>query len=485
MMLLMAFLDLVQKMREQSKHTCILRPHHSWLTDMVVLVLPLTWSASSTMKSWTPVTMKIVMIAWKRMTWMVMVMKQWRQLRSRRRLSWTLILGVTLHLILVTVRYVNTCRAQSLNFYLAREQVSLLKFPNHLGIEPKNFQLKDFQPPTTDHHSSAAPSTTFSAHEVARNTIRWRYSPNDPTTLQSNARFLYWSDGSTTLQLASNPTVQYLLPAKPLAPIQRNPTKPHSTGTNRVQIANGTSTYNASLDSHTYLTDPHEHASFLRITNHITTSITVQSTTDIDDEATARLQESLAAAVRGNKTAPDGGVGMININEDPELAKKKAEVAERDKLRAQRRRQNQEERERDRANRVLGRSGLRAGGIGAGGLTIGGLEDDDGMAATRPRATKPTRKPRRRNSEYSDDEEDYRNRGRTKEDEYDEDDGFLVGSDEEPEVVQDESEEEEALDDDGDGAAAEKPRKGRKKGGTEGDGGRSKKRRVVEDEDEE
>ena len=255
---------------------------------------------------------------------------------------------------------------------------------------------------------------------------------------------------------------QYELQSKPLAPLKR-------------------SAYEARLDSHTYLASVHQETSFAQITNHVTTSLSVQVTTDQNDDALVRLQESMAAAVKGNKNAPDGGVAIISISEDPEQAKKRAELAEREKIRAQRRRKNQEERERDRANRVLGRSGLRTG-IG-GSLTVGGLEDDEGMGTSKPR-TKPARKPRRRNSEYSDDESDFRNRGRTREDEYDEDDGFLVGSDEEPEVVADDSEEEEEM-------GEEYPRKEARTKTAESkddqrDGGASrvKRRRVVDEDDD-
>ena len=264
-------------------------------------------------------------------------------------------------------------------------------------------------------------------------TVRWRRSPNDPNVLQSTARILRWEDGSFTLQLASQPLVQHELPAKLLAPPQVNPPKPTPTSIKRAHGA-GPVPYNPDLDTHTYLAFPHEAASTIRITNKITTSLQVQSTDDkdVEDDALIRLKESLAAANKSSK----GTETMLQITEDPELAKKKAELAEKEKLRAQKRRQNQEEKERDRANRHLGRVGLRTTGAG---LTVGGLEDDDGPV--RPRA-KPARKPRRRNSEYSEDEEDYRNRGKTKEDEYDEDDGFLVGSDEEPEVVEDDDEDE-------------------------------------------
>ena len=301
---------------------------------------------------------------------------------------------------------------------------------------------------------------------------------------------LQWSDGSFTLQLASNPREQFELTTKPLAPPQSNPLRPGSISVNRGQAANGAPSYDSRLDSHTYLAAPHESAGLIRITNQITASLGVQTSSDQDDDALTRLQESLAAATKGNKTAPDGGLAIISISEDPELAKKKAEVAEKEKVRAQRRRQVQEERERDRANRVLGRPGLRMGGL-SGGLTVGGLEHDDGIAATRARPSKPKRKPRRRNSEYSDEEEEFRGRGRTREDEYDEDDGFLVGSDEEPEIVADESEEEVEMDDDIEDEE-EAPKKGSstktdipKEAGDGGTtGGRVKKRRVVEEEEE-
>ena len=340
-------------------------------------------------------------------------------------------------------------------------QTYLLKMPNHLSIEPKRFSVHNFQPPTTDHHSKGPPSTTFNPAQTSKTTLRWRRSPNEPKKLQSNARVIRWSDGSLTLQLASNPLEQYELQPKPLAPPKG-------------------SAYEPRLDSHTYLASVHQETSFAQITNHVTTSLTVQATTDQNDDAVVRLQESMAAAVKGNKSAPDGGVPIINISEDPEQAKKRAELAEREKIRAQRRRKNQEDRERDRANRVLGRSGLRTG---MGGLTVGGLEDDDGTVTPKPRA-KPARKPRRRNSEYSDDESDFR-KGHTREDEYDENDGFLVGSDEEPEVVADDSEEEEEMDDEPVKKDSKSKKSESKSDKGESGASRVKKRRVVDEDDDE
>ena len=307
-------------------------------------------------------------------------------------------------------------------------------------------------------------------------TIRWRRSPRDPSILQSTGRILRWEDGSFTLQLASQPLVQHELTAKLLAPPQVNPHLPTPTSIKRPQNAKPIP-YNPDLDTHTYLAFPHESAAIVRVTNKITTSLQVQSTDDknVEDDALIRLKESLAAATKANK----GPETMIQITEDPELAKKKAELAEKEKMRAQKRRQNQEEKERDRANRHLGRAGLRTTGAG---LTVGGLEDDEGPV--RPRA-KPARKPRRRNSEYSEDEEDYRNRGKTKEDEYDQDDGFLVGSDEEPEVVEDDEDEDMEMEEEEESRAKGKAvAKEPAPPASEEAAVRSKRKTIIEDDDD-
>lgn len=283
------------------------------------------------------------------------------------------------------------------------------------------------------------------------------------------------------MQLGSNPREQFELSAKTLAQPQVNPIVPTPTS---VDASKGASTaYNARLDSHTYLAAPHEHAGLMRHTHHITTSLAVQST-EQDDDALVRLQQGLAAAARGNKATVDGGLEVISINEDPENAKRRAELAEKEKSKMQRRYQIQQDRENTRANNVFKRSGLRT----VGGLTVGGLEDDDELLGSKARKPKPkARKPRRRNSEYSDDE-DFRGRGRTKEDEYDQDDGFLVGSDEEPEVGE-ESEEEAEMDAEGDDDEEIVPEKAKKTVSTEdgAGGGRQKRRRVImeEDDDEE
>ena len=251
--------------------------------------------------------------------------------------------------------------------------------------------------------------------------------------------------------------------------------------------------YDPLMDSHTYLAAPHEHATLIRHTNQITTSMTINSEEQQDD-AVQRLQESMDALKKGTKKNADGGLEVISITEDPELAKKRAELAEKEKNAAQRKLQAQQEKAEGRANNVLRRSGLRNG---LSGLTVGGLEDEDGMGATKGRLPKPkAKRARHRNSEYSDEEEEL-GRGRTREDEYDEDDGFLVRSDEDVEEDADEDEEdEEDIDMDAEGeddeevVGKEKEKEKEKEKPKEAEvppptsGARSKKRVIDDDEDE-
>ena len=338
------------------------------------------------------------------------------------------------------------------------------------------FAAGAFKKPVMSHHG-APPSSAFSASQVANSTIRWRRDPDEPEKLQSNARVLRWSDGSLTLQIASMPFDQFELPAKALAPPQARPLK-----ITPISDPKKSSKYDSRQESHTYLTSIHPEHNLVQITNHITASLTVQ-TNEENDEALIRLQEQLSAATKGSKG--DGGRGpeIVTLTEDPELARKRAEAAERDRTRADRRRQNQQEKERDRAARVMGRSTGRSGG---GGLTIGGLEDDEGNTDSR-RRTNPSRKPRRRNSEYSEDEEEGYGRRGGKEDEYDKEDGFLVESDEEIEVEDDDSEEEEFAEIDGDGEEQEDERpaaRGKSSAADESARGAARRRRVVDDDED-
>ncbi|KAL2802797.1 Leo1-like protein-domain-containing protein [Aspergillus granulosus] len=332
-------------------------------------------------------------------------------------------------------------------------EVYTMPVPNFLSIETEEFNPETYVAPP---YSTAATS------------LCWRYDPKDESLLQSNARIIRWEDGSMTLQLASAPKEQYRIATKPLAPL------------------NKAGDYDTKLDSHVYLGAVSETSGVLRLTSHLTHGLTVYPTTVETDDAVQRLQESLAAAARGGKKTVDGSAPVIEVKEDPELAKRQAELAEREKLKAARRREQLADREMDRGRRI-GMS-HRTGGAG---LTVGGLEDDDGLLTTRPRAKKP-RRPNRRGEIYTDDEEDYGGRGRTREDEYDEDDGFLVRSDEEVELMDDEEEEEDILEDDDVDAEGEEddlpPARTKEKRASPAAGTppmRKKNRYVVDDDDEE
>lgn len=358
----------------------------------------------------------------------------------------------------------------------------LTKIPKFLSVDPRRWHHTTYQPPTTDHHShEAAPG--FSAYSTATSTVHWRRSPSNPKNIQSNARILRWSDGSLTLQLASNPTQQYEIEGNPLAPRQRNPSKPTPTSQKP-----GRKDHNN--DSYTYLTVPDPSNGLLRITHKITAGLSILPSAATTDDALEKLQNSLAAISQGKNKSQAGGIEFVKIDEDPELAKKKAEVAEREKDRARKRREAAETRERERNGRAMGRAGLGSRGYG-GGLTAGMLEDDELLGGGRQRARAKPKRRQRRNSEYSEDEDFGRKKSNFGNDEYDEEDDFIAGSDEEEAVDDD--------DDDDDGIVEERRPKERapKRASPDEDdedaegedddipqASRTKRRRVIDEDDD-
>ncbi|KAI9655334.1 MAG: hypothetical protein M1821_005481 [Bathelium mastoideum] len=385
-------------------------------------------------------------------------------------------------------------------------EIYMLKVPQFMSLDPTIFKPETFQVPETDHHSRGPPSATFSKFDTALTTLRWRYSPSKPDELQSNARILRWSDGSLTLQLGSDPTTQYTIDGKPLAPPQLHPSKPTPNAPKERKGRDHRerpSAYDHTQDSLTYLLSPSGEAQVIRTVGKVTCGLQIQPSAATTDAALEKLQTSLANAVRnrggtttttlngGGAGGGAGGVGgagngdidFIRVTEDPELAKKKAELAERDKVRAQRRREAAENRDRERANRVLGRSGLRTGG-GGGGLTTDLLEGEEGGGG-RTRA-KPKRRPRRMD-EYSDEDEYAGRRRNTKEDEYDVDDGFLANSDEEEEIVEDDEDEDDGIVEDRRSPKrhrAEREEPDEPSEARDGSPVRTKKRRVVDEDDD-
>ncbi|KAF2019013.1 hypothetical protein BU24DRAFT_418601 [Aaosphaeria arxii CBS 175.79] len=355
-------------------------------------------------------------------------------------------------------------------------ELYLLKVPRFLSIEPTAFNHKTFRAPTTDHHSKGAPSEHFSPYDTALSTIRWRRSPSNPGQLQSNARVLRWSDGSLTLQFASKPLDQYEINANPLAPPQIKPKKPTPTSLTA-------STGAQYKEGYTYLAAPYEEAQVMRITNKLTTGLSVVPTNTSKDDAIERLQSALAMAANRGKDDRDQAISFIDVNEDPELKRAREEASVKEKLRQQRAREKTELRERERASRRTGGGASRSAGYG---ISSNFLEDEDGGRRG------GARKPRQRNfgRDMSDDE-DY-GRGRNREDEYDEDDGFIAASDEEPEIMEDDDDLDEDILESPPRRAREtqSPKRNRDRDDDEEDDdqevvvSRTKRRRVIDDDDE-
>ncbi|KAH7130657.1 Leo1-like protein-domain-containing protein [Dendryphion nanum] len=358
-------------------------------------------------------------------------------------------------------------------------ELYLLKVPQFLSIEPTVFNPKNFQVPTTDHHSKSTPSEHFSPYETAMTTIRWRRSPSDPSKLQSNARVLRWSDGSLTLQLASRPLEQYDIGATMLAPPQIKPRKPTPTSLNQKPKTDPKQGY-------TYLAAPYQEAQVMRVTNRLTTALSVTPTASSKDDALQILQSALAKAAHRTRDDRDQAISFIDVNEDPELKRAREEANFKQQQKQLRAKEKVELRERERASRRAGGAPGRSAGYG---LSLAGLEDEEGGRRGGPKKQRAKTGLRR---DWSSDE-DYGIRGKTREDEYDDEDDFIAASDEEPELVDDDEDPDE-------GILASPPRRARdhsspkrnRRGDADEDEdddeevvvSRSKRRRVVDDDDD-
>lgn len=353
-------------------------------------------------------------------------------------------------------------------------QLNALRLPKFLGIDPLSYDPAKFEVPVSDHHTTTK-SANFSASATAASTMRYR---KDPSTgkLESNTVVYKWSDGSTTISIGDQ---HYELQTKPLAPPRDS------------------KTYQEVQDSHSYFASPSVTSQLLLMVGHMTNQYTVRPNKDIEDDALEKLQRSLAAATRGGHKGDDkNGPELITNTQDPELQKKRAEIAEKERMRAQRRRETAAEK----ANQT------RSGARGLGGLSVDDLEGRAGRrvpgSGRKPSAKRPRRRP-----EY--DSDDDLPRGRTREDEYDKEDDFLASSDEDLEegVEGDDDDEEEMLDDDSDEPKAKKQKPSKPVEGSDADAdaeadlddeeapaaqsageppaGRGRKRNIIEDDEDE
>ncbi|KAG6014214.1 hypothetical protein E4U43_006818 [Claviceps pusilla] len=326
----------------------------------------------------------------------------------------------------------------------------VMRVPKFIKFMPEEYDADNFVPTEFD----IANAKSDSHIHVAR--VRKDQNTGD---LQSNTNIYRWSDGSLTISVGGE---HYEIQKKALAP---GPGKP----------------YNELHDGHYYAAAAELSSNLLMTVGHLTEQFNVRPNKAVGDDALAALAERMAQA---SKSAKDGD-NIIRTTRDPELQKKQAEMAEKERLKAQRRRENAALK----LDGGLGRSGR-------GGLSIGDLEGGRGYGSGRKRGPPGSMKPKRRRPEYDSDDDLPQGVGRRED--YDMDDGFLVGSEDEDmgSEREDDDEDEELLDED-----EEDERPARKKRqrvveaandeDAEGDevdaaepSSRSRRRHVVDDDDE-
>ncbi|RMZ87012.1 hypothetical protein DV736_g5762, partial [Chaetothyriales sp. CBS 134916] len=283
-------------------------------------------------------------------------------------------------------------RLRTMNVQFARvtrpvgNELYLLNLPPFLGLSHMEFHPSSYEAPAKAHDATASTSAKFSAYDTAMSTMYWRRDPKSPSLLQSNSRIIRWSDGSLTLQLASDPTKQYALSVTPL---HQN----YNPKSNTVAATQPSRPYDPTQDSNNYLVAPHATAGFdYQIVRPLDAGLKVLPTADQDKAAKLILQQALHKS-KNNTFDPFTNVKTIRV--DPEKAKRDAERAEKEIAATKRMAANAQDRDLIRRDR-----------------------DDDGTARSRPSKAKSRRPKRnRRGSIYSDDEDETLPRGRTKEDE--------------------------------------------------------------------
>ncbi|KAL1879921.1 hypothetical protein VTK73DRAFT_6617 [Phialemonium thermophilum] len=277
-------------------------------------------------------------------------------------------------------------------------QLQSLRVPPFLKWNPEEYKSESWEPSSWDIENAK------SEHPVP--VVRFR---RDPVTgkMQSNANIYKWSDGSVTMEVGDD---HYEIQTKPLAPPSDKP-------------------YQEFQDAHYYVAAAHLVSNSLLVVGHVTEQYTVRPNKLVEDDALQRLQQKLEAAKKAKTDEM-----IITTKEDPELQKKQAELAEKERMRAQRRRETA-------AARLDGISGRQ----NRGALSIGDLEGGRrGGAGGRRRGQHGTPRKRNRNPEY--DSDDDLPAGARREDEYVLDDFAVASDDEGSEEAEEDEDEEEILD---------------------------------------
>jgi len=331
-------------------------------------------------------------------------------------------------------------------FSLTLSQLYSLRVPEFLKLNPVEYKAHSWEPSKWDLENSNS-----------ENPIPVVLSRRDPKNgqLQSNTNVYRWSDGSVTLAVGDE---HFEIQTKSLAPKANKP-------------------YQEVQDAHYYAAAAHLTTNSLLIIGHFTEQYTIRPNKEVQDHALERLKANLAESKKERNDM------IIVTTEDPELQKKQAELAEKERLKLQRRRETA-------AARADGAGGRYKGGA----LSIGDIEGRRAAAGGRKRGAPGGPKKKHRRPEY--DSDDDLPSGARRPDNYDMEDGFLVDSEDESEEAEDDEDEEEILDDDDD--EDEAPRTKKRKTAkaadvdaeadlddTEASAGASRRRRQIIDDDEE
>lgn len=329
--------------------------------------------------------------------------------------------------------------------------MQIAKVPDFLRLVPEPYEADSYVPSEW--------AIENSKRRIPMNIIRYRRNPGTGK-LESNGNIYKWSDGSMTMQVGEE---HYDIQVKS-------------------QIPPSNKAYQPDRDANRYIGAAHSAQAQLLTVAHVTEEWAVRPDKQRVDEDTELLREKMGLARGGAKE----GEMIITTNQDPELQKKQAELAEKERVRAQRKRENAQ-------MRMDG----GAGGYRKGGLNIGDLEGGRRSTAGRKRGPGgSSKRSRRHNDEYDSDDDP----GIHRSNEYDKEDGFIADSDEDS---LDGGEEDDILDD-GD-VEYERPRAKRQRTAepsnddvdadadgepdddapTHGDHGRRRVRRVVSDDDDE
>ncbi|OTA64824.1 hypothetical protein K449DRAFT_421361 [Hypoxylon sp. EC38] len=293
-----------------------------------------------------------------------------------------------------------------------------MKVPNFLKLNAEEYKPDTYEPTEWDIQNVRA--------ERPKNVVRFQRDP-ETGELRSNAVMYRWSDGSLTLSVGND---HYEIQKKSMAPSADKPF------------------YEEREDAHYYVAAAHFTSELFMTVGHVNEQYSVNLPSNLKDEAVLKFSREMEAAAKARKQ----GAGMIfTTTKDPELQKREAEAAEKERMKAQRRRENA-------SARLDGRIG---GNYRSGGLSIGDLEGGRRAGGSRKRGAPGASKGKRRRPEY-DSDDDFAS-GSHRQNEYDREDDFIAPSDDEEEGMSgdDDEEEEDLLDDEEE--EEEAPRKKRQK----------------------